>query len=414
MVDLLIKNVKLVDSGRTANVYIKDGHITAIESLPSEVAAKQTIDAAGALLSPGFVDSHAHLDKTLSLGEKESPTLGEACENFTEYVMSMPRSEFKEDIKTRARITARKAVLAGTTTIRTHVNIEDDTDLIGVEALNEVRDELKGLIDIQISALPNFIGDLKADKYRYDQLEYVAREGLVDYLGGAPHLHDGTADITEQIFAIAAKYNISIDLHTDEHDDANIDNFMHTAELTKRYGYEGRVSCGHVTALSAVDDELANKAIQMAYEAKLNVITLPSCNLYLMGRADKHPVRRGITRVRELDAAGVNVSYASDNIRDPFRPIGNADMLEEGLITAQVAQMITRSDLMTIYRMGTVNPARALQLDDYGLDVGKRADLVLIDAADAAEALVNQATRLYVIKNGRVVAQTCKEQKLID
>jgi cytosine/creatinine deaminase len=132
-----------------------------------------------------------------------------------------------------------------------------------------------------------------------------------------------------------------------------------------------------------------------------------------MGRIDKQPIRRGTTRIREFIDAGVNISYASDNIRDVFRPIGNGDMLEEGLLTAQVAQMVSRSDLETVFRMGTVNPAKALLLEDYGMEVGKQADLLIFDSESVASALMNQATRNYVIKKGKVVARNTRTSEIV-
>jgi hypothetical protein len=143
------------------------------------------------------------------------------------------------------------------------------------------------------------------------------------------------------------------------------------------------------------------------------IAALPSCNLYLMGRKDKQPIRRGVTRVKDFLKAGVNIAYASDNIRDPFRPYGNADMLEEGLLTAQVLQMGTPSELETVFRMGTYNPAKILGLKNYGTQVGCKADLVLLEAASPSEALISQATKAYVFKNGKPVAKTIKQQILL-
>lgn len=162
-----------------------------------------------------------------------------------------------------------------------------------------------------------------------------------------------------------------------------------------------------------MDDETAKRLITKVKKADLQIITLPSCNLYLMGRNDKQPIRRGITRVREFLEAGVNISYASDNIRDAFRPIGNGDMLEEGLLTAQVAQMATISELDTVFRMGTLNPARTLLLNDYGLGVGKQADLVIFDTDSVAETIVTQGTRNYVIKKGKVVAKNTRTKEIV-
>ena len=306
---------------------------------------------------------------------------------------------------------ARMCVQAGTTTLRTHANIEPANGIGGVEALNDVKNAVKDYVDIKITSLPNFFDTPEEQEKRIELIDEAAKNGLLDYIGGANHMYDNCWELTEKLFALAVKNDLPVDFHVDESDAPDVSDFMHVAELTKKYGYEGRVSCGHVTALNAVDDETAAKAIAMAKDADLQIITLPSCNMYLMGRHDHQPIRRGITRVKEFLEAGVNISYASDNVRDPFRPFGNGDMLEEALITAQVAQMATATDLKTVFRMGTFNPARTLQLENYGLAEGCAADLVIFEAADVPTAIISQATRRYVIKRGRVVAETVKETK---
>ena len=414
MYDLLIRNAVLCTTGETKDIAIKDGKIVAVTDPAPEgaaVQAEKVIDAAGRLTAPGFVDSHMHFDKALSLGKKESPTLQEAVDNFTAYLSQFTQPEMADDIRVRAKEMARRCVMNGTTAARTHSNIEAILGLYGTRALNDVKEAVKDYIDLKITALPTFYGDEAEQKRRFEQVEEAAANGLIDYVGGANHLHDNTWELTEKLFALAVKYDLPIDFHVDESDEPDVSDFMHVAELTKKYGYEGRVSCGHVTALNAVDDETAAKAIAMAKDADLQIITLPSCNMYLMGRHDHQPIRRGITRVKEFLEAGVNISYASDNVRDPFRPFGNGDMLEEALITAQVAQMATATDLKTVFRMGTFAPARALQIEGYGLEEGCTADLLIFEAKDVPTAIISQAPRRYVIKRGRVVAETVKETK---
>ena len=413
MYDLLIKKATIDNMEETKDIGILNGKIAEISTEIPNNAGKETIWAEGRLVTPGFVDSHMHFDKTLTLGEVETKTLDEAIEEFTRYCSGMDCIEWKADIKRRAREAARQSVQAGTTTLRTHVNIEAGTDLHGVEAINELKEELKDYVDIKITSLPSFYDGREAQEKRFELLDYACRNKMLDFLGGAPFLHDNWEELTEKIFAMAVKYDLPIDFHVNESDLPDVRNFEQMADLTIKYGYQGRVSCGHVTALNAVDEETAARVIGKAKEAELNIITLPSCNLYLMGRIDKQPIRRGTTRIREFIDAGVNISYASDNVRDAFRPIGNGDMLEEGLLTAQVAQMVTRSDLETVFKMGTVNPAKALLLEDYGLEVGKQADLIIFDTDSTVNALVNQATRNYVIKKGKVVARNTKTSEIV-
>lgn len=413
MYDLLIKKGKLENDNELKDIGILNGKIAEISTDIPENMGKEIIWANGRLVTNGFVDSHMHFDKTMSMGEVETRTLDEAIEEFTKYCTSMDCVEWKADIKRRAREAARQSVQAGTTTLRTHVNIEAGTDLHGVEALNELKEELKDYVDIKITSLPSFYDGREAQDKRFELLDLACRKGMLDFLGGAPFLHDNWQELTEKTFAMAVKYNLPIDFHVNESDLPDVRNFEQIADLTIKYGYQGRVSCGHVTALNAVDEETAARVIGKAKLADLNIITLPSCNLYLMGRIDKQPIRRGTTRIREFIDAGVNISYASDNIRDVFRPIGNGDMLEEGLLTAQVAQMVSRSDLETVFKMGTVNPAKALLLEDYGMEAGKQADLLIFDSESVASALMNQATRNYVIKKGKVVARNTRTSEIV-
>lgn len=412
MFDLLIQNANVHNVGQGMDIAIQDGLIAAIDRSIPETQAREVLNAEGHLVSSGFVDSHMHLDKVLSLGSTESKTLDAAIQNFTRYLQSVPAGSLSDDIKKRARQIIRMAVASGTTTLRTNANVEAATGLQGIEALNELKEAVRDIVDLRITCLPNFYDGPQAQEQRLQLIDRACADGLIDYVGGANHHHDNCAELTERLFAIAVKHDLPVDFHVDESDEPNIAEFEQVAQLTMQHGYEGRVSCGHVTALNAVDDDTAVRAIENARKADLSIVTLPSCNLYLMGRTDRQPIRRGVTRIREFVDAGVNIAYASDNIRDPFRPLGNADMLEEGLLTAQVAQMVTTSELNTVFTMGTVNAARAMGLTDYGLAAGKRADLVVFDAATAADALLNQATRTHVIKNGRIVARNSRKTDL--
>ncbi len=409
MYDLLVKNANIWNTGQTLDIAVENDRIAAVEAGIDESRATQVIQAKGNMVAPGFVDSHMHLDKVLTLGNTESPTLLEAIANFTNYLHTVPKENIKEDVRRRAQEVVRMCCESGTTALRTHVNIEPSLGLKGIEALCELKSELSDKIEIQITALPDFFCSLEEQQERIKLVDTAAANGLIDYVGGSQHLSENSAQLTDDLFAVAMKHDLPIDFHVDEADRPNVENFMYVAKLTMAHGYQGRVSCGHVTSLCAVDDKTAEKAIQMAKDAELHIITLPSCNLYLMGREDSQPIRRGVTRIREFLQAGVNISYASDNIRDPFRPIGNGDMLEEGLLTAQVAQMVTKTELEQVFRMGTVNPAKAMGLKDYGLIPGCKADFVIFDAKNMSEALISQSVREYVIKSGAVVAQTQKQ-----
>jgi len=202
-------------------------------------------------------------------------------------------------------------------------------------------------------------------------------------------------------------------VHIDETDDPNANTLEYLAERKLTLGFEGTVTAGHCTSLSAMDEATAARVIEKVAEAGIHVITLPSCNMYLMGRRDKGLVRRGLTRVRELLAAGVNVAYATDNIRDAFTPFGKADMLQGGLITAHALHIGTPADQRTLLDMGTKNPAQILNLKDYGFVPGCMASLVVLDEQDWSNAIAKESPRRYVFSKGKLVAQTEFNQKLL-
>lgn len=405
MFDLLIKQAKLPDREGLVDVAIQDGRIVDIQPQISG-EAKEGIEARGRFLSPGFIDAHTHLEKALTGEGVEVNSLVEAIATFKKGYAGIT----KEDFMARAKKVVAMAVKNGTTALRTHIYVDQVIGTRAIEAILAVKEEVKNLVDIQVVAMPTNESYIITPEL-FELTEKAIALG-VDLLGGAPHLSKQPEAYIDTIFELALKYNLPIDFHVDEADEPIVYTLEYIAEKTISTGMEGKVTAGHCTSLAAVPDEVAKRVIAKCARSQLHIVTLPSCNLYLMGRKDKQPQRRGVTRVREFLQAGVNVAYASDNIRDPFRPYGNADMLEEGLLTAQVLQMGTPKELETVFRMGTYNPAKALGLQDYGVQVGCKADLVLLDASSASEAIINQATRAYVIKSGKIVAKTVVEQIL--
>ncbi|BCV20272.1 amidohydrolase family protein [Moorella sp. Hama-1] len=406
MNDLLIRRARLMDGQGTVDVSIKDGRILAAGNNVAG-SARQMVDASGRLLIPAFVDAHTHLDKALTAPEGGVGSLEEAIEDFQRRSKDIDRGDLLE----RGRRVLRLALRHGTTVMRTHITVSENLGLRGIEAALELREEFAGKVDLQVIAMcsgpePEPTAPLK------ELLEEALRLG-VDGLGGAPHLSEGMKLWVDYIFALAGKYGVVIDLHADETDAPSVASLEYIAVKTMETGYQGRVVADHCCGLAAVDAATAERTIAAVKEAGISIITLPSCNLYLMGRRDQGLVRRGVTRVRELQAAGVNVAYASDNIRDAFRPFGNADMLEEALITAQVLQMGTPAELEQVIKMGTYNAAAAIGLQDYGVRVGARADLVLLDATTPAGAIIGQVEKVCVIKGGRVAVRNDKKSDII-
>ena len=396
--DLKIKNGNLFEAGDGLDIAIKDGRIAAIgKALPGEGTVE--IDAAGSLVGPSFIDSHTHLDKAMSAIDLDADGLGDAIEQSIVFENSIPIEEAAENIKERGRIMLDWEYQNGSCAIKTHVRVDPIWGMEALHATNDLKEEYKGKLDL-INITPY---DPAYDASWRD----AARNGEIDFIAGYPGLmgSDTYAEDTDLLFDLAMQYDLPLDLHVNEADAADLRCFEYVLKKTKETGLNERVTCGHVTGMNAVSDEQAAADIALAKELNINIITLPSCNMYLMGRNDHEPIRRGLTRVREFLEAGVNIAYASDNIRDHFRPFGNGDMLEEALFTAQCIQFGTVKQLNTIYRMGTYNAAKNCLRKDYGLSIGCLADLVIFKEPTAAQAIISQNPRRFVIKDGVIVAK---------
>lgn len=398
MFDCIIRNIVPFykdGCGPACDIAVRDGVIVAVEPhVPGE--AFRVIDGEGGLCVPSFVDSHTHLDKVLVGQDRDADGLMAAIALFDEYQRSVPSDRIIDDIRGRAARVVDRQRGHGTGFVKTHVILDDIWGSAPIEALDEVKLHFAGEVDIRL--IVPWMG-----KASEKILEPLARAGKIDFLGGYPTLMPDQRESLDRIFAFALRHSLPIDLHVDEADEPNIDTFEYALDKILETGMQGRVSAGHVTALCAVDDGRARRAIDKAARAGIHIITLPSCNMYLMGRKDKQPIRRGVTRVDEFLKAGVNVAFASDNIRDPFRPFGNGDMLEEALFAAQVLQYGTNAQLHQILRMATYAPAQNMLLEGYGLKAGCRADLVVLDATTPRDAVVGQVPRRVVMKGGRVL-----------
>ena len=396
--DILIKNGNLFDVGNELDVAISNGKIAAIgKNLSAE--ASTVIDASGKLVAPSFVDSHTHLDKALSAMDLDAPGLAAAIEQANQFQASVSKEDACENIKTRTRVILDWEAANGSCAVKSHVRLDDAWGAEGLRAMLELKEEYRGIIDV-INITPY---DPSCDK----EWREAAEKGQIDFIAGYPGLYgsDAFAEEADPMFALAAEYNLPLDLHINEFDGPDTRCFEYVLNKSMEMGFGERLTCGHVTSLAAVSNEEAARLIALAKQAQANIITLPSCNMYLGGRNDKQPIRRGITRIHEFLEAGVNIAYASDNIRDHFRPFGNGDMLEEALFTAQCIQYGTTKQLESVFRMGTYNPAKNCLMKDYGLFVGCRADLAIFREHSAAQAIISQHPRCFVIKDGKIIAK---------
>ena len=405
MMDLIIRNARTREKDGRVDIGIKG---TKIRRIAKRLNGKtmNEIDAKGRLVTPTFVDPHLHLDKALIsevVRENVTGTLTEAIE----IIWNKKKKYTIKDIVSRAGKAIEWGIKNGTTIFRTHVDVDNIGKLMPLKGLLEVRKEYADICDIQIVAFPQegIIKNKGTEKLLRQAMELGA-----DVVGGMPYneyTYDDSKKHIDIAFTIAKEFDVDIDMHVDETDDPNARTLEYLAAKTIKEGWQGRVTAGHTCALAAYDDLYASKVIGMIKEAEINMITNPATNLMLQGRFDKEPKRRGITRVKELLAVGVNVCYGQDCLKDTFYPTwGREDMLEVGLITAHAAQFTMPKEIEILFDMPTINAARVLRLKKYGIKVGNPASLNIIDAPNVQEAFRIQADRLYVIRQGKVIART--------
>ena len=403
MTDLLLKNATLPDGRTGLDIAVTGGKITAIEpGIPGD--AGTAIDCSGYLVSPPFIDAHFHMDATLSLGMPRMNQSGTLLEGIALWGELKPQLTVEAMVE-RALRYCDLAVSRGLLAIRSHVDVSDPT-LRTAEAMLEVQRLVKPYIDLQLVAFPQD-GYLRSPG-AVDLLNRSLDMGL-NIVGGIPHFERTMADGTQSVellCRIAADRGLPVDMHCDESDDPMSRHIETLAQQTVRFGLQGRVAGSHLTSMHSMDNYYVSKLIALMAEADIQVISNPLINITLQGRHDTYPKRRGLTRVPELMAAGLNVSFGHDCVMDPWYSMGSGDMLEVAGMGLHVAQMTSRKAIRQAFDAVTINPARALGLPDYGIAVGNPADMVLLQARNTIEALRLRPTRLAVIKAGKVIAQS--------
>lgn len=406
MFDLIIKNANLPDGRSGIDIAIEKGRIVEVAA-KIEAEAGEEIDASGRLVSPPFVDPHFHMDATLSLGLPRMNRSGTLLEGIALWGELRPILT-REALVERALRYCDLAVSQGLLAIRSHVDTSDPR-LVTAEALIEVREKVAPYIDLQLVAFP------QDGYYRspggVDALNRSLDMGL-DIVGGIPHFERTMADGAASVAAlcrIAADRGLPVDMHCDETDDPLSRHIETLAAETVRFGLQGRVAGSHLTSMHSMDNYYVSKLIPLMVEAEVNVIPNPLINIMLQGRHDTYPKRRGMTRVRELMDAGLNVSFGHDCVMDPWYSMGSGDMLEVGHMAIHVAQMAGIDDKKKIFDALTINSAKTMGLDGYGLEKGRNADLVILQARDPVEALRLKANRLTVIRRGKVIARSAPQ-----
>ncbi len=402
MFDLIVKGGVLPD-GKRVDIGIVGNTITAIDVL-NGAEAGQTIDATGDLVSPPFVDPHFHLDATLSYGTPRINASGTLLEGIGLWG-ELKEVMTQDDMVARALTYCDWAASMGLLAIRSHVDVCDDR-LLGVEAMLHVRDKVKDYIDLQLVAFPQD-GFYRDPTARNNTLR--ALDMGVDIVGGIPHFErtmtDGAASVKE-LCEIAAQRGLQVDMHCDETDDPMSRHIETLSYETQRLGLHGRVAGSHLTSMHSMDNYYVSKLLPLMAEAQINAIPNPLINIVLQGRHDTYPKRRGLTRVKEMQAHGINVGWGQDCVLDPWYSLGTADMLDVAFMGLHVAQMTSPPEMRTCFDMVTTHNAKTMNLPEYGLTVGAKASLVVLDAGDPIEALRLRATRLFVIANGKLISQT--------
>jgi cytosine/creatinine deaminase len=403
MLDLIIRGANLPDGRQGIDIGIQGGKIASVEPA-LKASAGQEVDAKGRLVSPPFVDAHFHMDATLSLGLPRLNQSGTLLEGIALWGELKPLLT-QEAIAERALAYCDWAVAKGLLAIRSHVDVCDPR-LLAVDALLEVKKKVKPYLDLQLVAFPQD-GVLRSPG-AMELLKEALKRG-VDVVGGIPHFERTMADGAASVRAlceIAAERGLLVDMHCDETDDPMSRHVETLAYETQRLGLQGRVTGSHLTSMHSMDNYYVSKLIPLMAEARLNAIANPLINITIQGRHDTYPKRRGMTRVPELMAAGLTVAFGHDCVMDPWYGMGSGDMLEVAHMGLHVAQMTGQEAMRNCFAAVTENPARILQLEGYGIAPGKNADLVILQAADPVEAIRVRATRLIVLRRGKVVAET--------
>ncbi len=402
--DLIIRHARLHRREGLVDIAVQDGKFARVTRDISESATRE-IDVDGRLVSPPFIDAHVHLDAVLTVGQPRYNTSGTLLEGIQIWSERKP-SLTREDVKRRVLEEVRWEVAQGTLHIRSHVDV-CDPELTALRALLEVREEVRDICDLQLVAFPQD-GIMSFPNGR--ELMRKAMELGCDIVGGIPH-YEWTRDMgvedVHYAFALAKEFNRDVDCHVDETDDPHSRFTEVMAADTIMQGWEGRVTASHCTAMHSYDNAYAFKFMRLLARAGMHVIANPFDNVVLQGRFDTYPKRRGIARVKELLAVGVNVALGHDSIMDPWFPLGRGDMLAAAQLALFLCHMSGYEEINDVLDLITTNAAKTLRISDrYGIEEGKPADFLVLDAPTAFEALRLLPARLHVFKQGREVAST--------
>ena len=408
MIDLLLRNARLVGQEALTDLGIDNGVITAVDQTTS---AAETIDLAGRLVTPPLVEPHIHLDAVLTVGQPRPNVSGSLFEGIAIWADRVASLSY-DDVQARVRQVLRWQLACGVQHVRSHVDV-CDPQLRALRALVDLREEVRGMLDLQLVAFPQQ-GILGYDGGK--ELMRKAVELGADVVGGIPHYELTREDGVESVrfaMALADEHGLRVDIHCDETDDEQSRFVEVMAAETIRRGMAGRVTASHTTAMHSYNGAYAHRLIANLARAGLHMVTNPLDNSVLQGRFDTGPIRRGHTRVKQLLEAGVNVCIGHDSVMDPWYPLGYGDPLQAAFVLVHLGQMSGDAELRQLIEMITAKPAAALGVPDYGLRTGGPADLVVFDALSEAEALRLVAPRTLVLRGGKVLARAAPAQHTV-
>lgn len=402
---MLLKNVHVDNHEEVVDVRILNGKFSEIKANLTPHDGEEVIDGKENLLLPPFVDSHVHLDATLTAGQpewNETGTLFDGIRIWSERKQDLT----KEDVKSRAKKTLLNMVGHGIQHVRSHVDVTDP-HLIAARALLELREELKDQIDLQLVAFPQ--EGILSYPHGRELMEQAVKEGL-DVVGGIPHFEFTTEygwQSVHFLMALADKYDRLVDVHCDEIDDPASRNLEVLATEAYERGMKDRVTASHTTAMGSYNDAYTYKLFRLLKMSDINFVSNPLVNVHLGGRFDTYPKRRGVTRIKELTTAGINVSFGEDDIQDPWNPLGDGNMLDAVTMGVYIAHLMGYHQLQDAFNYVTYNGAKTLHIsDNYGIEVGKPANCILLNAHDFYNALNKHVEVLYNIRHGKVLAET--------
>lgn len=400
--DLVIKGARVDDEKDLVDIGISEGKISQIDK---DLSASSIIDVNGDVVAPSFIESHIHLDKALL--ERVKPNVEGTLAGAIKITGELKKGFQYDEVLNRSRTVLEMLISSGTTYVRAHPDTDPLGGLTGFKVMLQLKKEYANAVDMQVVAFPQE-GIIKLPG-AFEILEEAMKLGA-DVVGGCPYNENSYEDTKKHIdlvFGLAKKYKKDLDFHADfgdNPDDLRYRSIDYIIEKTIKEGYQGRVTVGHMTSLSSIDPTLLKDTIARMAKAGINIVALPATDMYLSGRGDANKVRRGVINPKPFVDGGVNVAFSSNNIRNAFTPFGKGDLLMIGSLYEHAAQLGSIADQKLLLKMITENAAKILGISDqYGIAVGKQADLVVLGTKRVSDIFLDAPVRRYVIKRGKII-----------